>query len=713
MHPAEYLRRIAFAAAVFCSITRVCAQANLPLYTDRLVNGFQDWSYNSTRNFANASPVNSGIDSIAVTITSSFGALSLQQPLRFNSAPYSNVTFWINGGPAGGQQVQVYASAPSGLPSVALAPLPTNSWRQITLSLSALGADNQPNFSGISIQGAVPGALPTFYVDDIQLVAAPAPAPVHVSIDANQTVRTADARWFGVNTATWDGNLSSSATNISMLREMGCLTLRWPGGSTSDGYHWATDSTGNTWFRNIATNIGAQVFTTVNYGSGTSNEATAWVRYANIINQCKFKYWEIGNECYGSWETDNNSPAHDPYTYAVRTAGYLQLMKAADPTIKVGVVVVTGEDSYANNANHPALNPRTGQIHNGWTPVLLATLKSLGVTPDFAVYHYYPQYTDPSVIPVPVADSDPILLQASVNWARDAADLRQQITDYFGAGGTNIELVCTENNSDPSSAFGKQLTSIVNALYLADSVGQLMKTEFNGYLWWDWRNGHNSTGTFDSTIYGWRTYGDEGMIDGLGLRYPMFYAEKILQWFARPGDTVLNAVSDYIPLAAYAARRTNGALSLLVINKDATTNFTAQLALTNFVPWSSADVRSYGIQQDEAVRTNGPAALRDIQQTNYPSAGTNFSFSFPPYSLTVFTFAPDAARLRAVSGSASQFVLELQGQAGVPYVLQNSTNLYTWTIVSTNTLPAAGKLQVTNDVAPGAVQQFWRALWQP
>jgi hypothetical protein len=294
------LRRIAIVAVAFCWVTRGNAQANLPLYTDRLVNGFQDWSYNSTRNFANTSPVNSGIDSIAVTITNNFGAVSIQQPLRFNSAPYSSVTFWINGGPTGGQQVQVYASAPNSLPSVALAPLPTNSWRQITISLSALGADHMPNFSGISIQAAVPGALPTFYVDDVQLVAAPAPAPVHVSVDANQTVRTADARWFGVNTATWDGNLGSLATNISLLREMGCLTLRWPGGSTSDGYHWATDSTGNTRFRNIATNIGAQVFTTVNYGSGTSNEAAAWVRYANITNQCKFKYWEMGNECYGN-----------------------------------------------------------------------------------------------------------------------------------------------------------------------------------------------------------------------------------------------------------------------------------------------------------------------------------------------------------------------------------------------------------------------------
>ncbi|MFO1512065.1 MAG: hypothetical protein U1F83_03980 [Verrucomicrobiota bacterium] len=40
------------------------------------------------------------------------------------------------------------------------------------------------------------------------------------------------------------------------------------------------------------------------------------------------------------------------------------------------------------------MNPRTGQTKYGWTPVLLTTLKSLGVTPDFLVHHVYPQWTD-------------------------------------------------------------------------------------------------------------------------------------------------------------------------------------------------------------------------------------------------------------------------------------------------------------------------------
>ena len=53
--------------------------------------------------------------------------------------------------------------------------------------------------------------------------------------------------------------------------------------------------------------------------------------------------------------------------------------------------VTPGEDSYANYTSHPAYNSREGASHNGWTPVLLATLRASGVTPDFIIHHRYPE----------------------------------------------------------------------------------------------------------------------------------------------------------------------------------------------------------------------------------------------------------------------------------------------------------------------------------
>jgi hypothetical protein len=741
------------------------AQNNLSIYSDQLDNGFQDWGW-ATHSYANTSPVHSGTDSVSVTIaTTGYDGLQICRGNDLDSTPYTSVSFWINGGAGGGQQLQVYGllhiggSQNVGQLTTSVANLPTNTWQQITIPLSALGVANKTNFTGFVIQSSIGAIQPTFYLDDIQLNGNPPPALVHLGVNATNTIRAADARWFGLNTAIWDGNFDTTYTS-SALAELGTRILRGPGGSTSDEYHWVKNtSLANTWqwatsfakYVHVATNAGVQAIITVNYGTGTSNEAAAWVAYANATNGSSlalgtdlhgtnwftagywaslraaaplgtddgknflrlsrtaplgFKYWEVGNENYGvSWETDSNTYPHDPYTYAVRAVGYITLMKQVDPTIKIGVPVIIGEDSSANGYSaHPALNPRTGVSHNGWTPVVLATMKSLGVTPDFIVHHVYPEYQ---------SDSDPILLQASANWASDATNLRQMITDYVGTTGTNIEILCTENNADAGTQ-GRQSTSIVNGLYLAESLAQLMKTEINSFIWWDLRNGQDNQGAggdFNSSLYGWRTYGDLGIIGNANTRYPAFYTFKLMQFFARPGDTILNSSSDYNLLSSYATRKADGSLAVLVINKDNATTFTTQIALTNFIPWTNATVRSFGIAQDEATRTNSTVpGAQDIATNNLAVTGTNFMTAFPPYSATLLTIPPAAPKLAVLPGGAGQFNLQVQGQPNVRYVLQSSTNLAGWLPAATNTLAGSAWNVSTNLSGP---VRFWRAVWLP
>ncbi len=117
-----------------------------------------------------------------------------------------------------------------------------------------------------------------------------------------------------------------------------------------------------------------QAFITANYGSGTPQMAAAWVAYANAsatlagtgsdvmlgvdsrgtdwktagywsalraaaplaaddgLNFLRLgrsspfglKYWEIGNECYGTWEYDTHPLKNDPYTYALAARNDLQ-----------------------------------------------------------------------------------------------------------------------------------------------------------------------------------------------------------------------------------------------------------------------------------------------------------------------------------------------------------------------------------------------------
>jgi hypothetical protein len=250
---------------------------------------------------------------------------------------------------------------------------------------------------------------------------------------------------FGLNSAVWDGAFGTPNTQ-QLLTELNNQALRFPGGSLSDVYHWKTNmSEGQTFewansfddFIQIAAATHAAVYITANYGTGTPEEAAEWVRTANVVNKHNVRYWEIGNENYGTWEADNNTRPHDPVTYANRFKEYWRQMKAVDPSIKIGAVVVTGEDAFANYTDHPVTNPRTGQVHNGWTPVLLDTLRQLGITPDFVVYHRYEQG--------PGGESDLFLLNSAASWPSDAANLRQMLDDYLGRKSQRVELICTEH----------------------------------------------------------------------------------------------------------------------------------------------------------------------------------------------------------------------------------------------------------------------------
>ncbi|MGO9605638.1 MAG: alpha-L-arabinofuranosidase [Candidatus Binataceae bacterium] len=560
----------------------------------------------------------------------------------FDSSLYGSLVFWINGGSTGGQLLQVQAElSGNAQTAVTLPALAANSWQQVTIPLASLGVQNQPNLDGFWIQDRSGTTQPQFYVDTISFTALPPPAVVNITVDASQALRTIDARHFGVNAAVWDG-VFDTPTTTSLLTAMGNQALRFPGGSLSDDYHWATNTTdSNTWqwpssfanFAQVATVIGSEVFITVNYGSGTPAEASAWVTNSNLTNHYGFKYWEIGNEVYGSWETDSNPRPHDPYTYAQRFAQYFSQMKAVDPTIKIGAVAVTGEDSYVNYTDHPALNPRTGLTHNGWTPVMLATLHSLGVTPDFLIYHRYPE--------APGAEDDAGLLLSSGTWSTDAADLRQQLNDYLGGAAGNVELDCTENNSVYSNP-GKQTTSLVNGLFMADSICAAMQTEFNSVLWWDLRNGQDSSNNNSASLYGWRNYGDYGVVDsanpaGPADAYPTYYVGKLLQYFARGGDQLVAAASDYQLMSVCAAKRADGTIGLLVINKSATTAFNANITINHATVGGSGDLYSYGIPQDNAAKTGTGSA--DVASSAMTGLGSNFSLNFPPYSATVLAFS--------------------------------------------------------------------------
>ena len=614
----------------------------MAIYQESLVNGWNNWSW-ATVNTGSTATVHTGSSAIAVT-ADAFEALYLQHAALPTDA-YESLRFWIHGGDTGGQTLNVVALRNDvGQPPVPIGPLPAGAWTEFVIPLSELGIADAADLSGLWIQDRSGTTQPTFHVDDMHLEFAPPPSVVNVAINPKQRVRKVDRRMFGLNAAVWDGAYASPTTT-QLLSELNNQALRFPGGSLSDVYHWQTNmSEGQTFewatsfdeFIATAAATRAAVYITANYGTGTPEEAAAWVNYANKVKRHNVRYWEIGNENYGTWEADNNTRPHDPVTYATRFKEYWRQMKTVDPTIKIGAVVVTGEDAFANYTDHPVTNPRTGAVHNGWTPVMLDTLKQLGVTPDFVVYHRYEQG--------PGGESDLFLLNSAASWSNDAAALRQMLDDYLGNKSKKVELAVTEHNSVFSNP-GKQTTSLVNGLFYADAMGNLLKTEFNALLWWDLRNGQEAGNNNSSSLYGWRRYGDYGIVSGADPagpadRYPTFYVNKLLKNFARGGEKVVQASSDYASLGVYAVTGADRSLRILVINKHPSAALNATIAIPALKRGETANVYSYGIAQDEAARTGVGSA--DVQQSTLPLQGSTFTFSPGPYSAHVIQLKPRA-----------------------------------------------------------------------
>jgi hypothetical protein len=144
----------------------------LTIYGDALAAGWENWSWNTRVDFANAQPA-LGRRSIAVRYGEPFAGFSLRAPAPIDAQRYSGIAFWVHGGESGERALRFYIqqSDSGGESRVAQFEAPAGTWTPITIALSSLG--NLQTIKRLTIQDNSGERQPAFYVDNIRLVSGP------------------------------------------------------------------------------------------------------------------------------------------------------------------------------------------------------------------------------------------------------------------------------------------------------------------------------------------------------------------------------------------------------------------------------------------------------------------------------------------------------------------------------------------------------------
>jgi hypothetical protein len=485
-----------------------------------------------------------------------------------------------------------------------------------------------------------------------------------VTVNAGASLGTIPTTADGMNAAAWDSHLLDPGIS-GLLQQDGVKVMRYPGGSTSDYYHWQSNTTetcglcggvnaSDTFdaFMGVAQGAGSQAMMTVNYGSGTPQEAAGWVQYANkggpsytgpvptyaggspTGHTYGIKYWEVGNEIYGNgtygatWEYDTHPLG--PATYANNVVTYSQAMKAVDPTIKVGLVVTAPGNWPDGQTSQYSPQP--------WNDTVLPIACS---SVDFVIVHWYAQgpggETDAGLLAAP-ENGETTQNSSTPSIPSMVSTLRSKINQYCGSHASAVQIMVTETNSVSYNP-GKQTVGQVNALFLADDYMNWLENGVANVDWWDL---HNSitTGTNDSpSLYGTADYGDYGVLSSgessNGISEPPadtpfapYYGLQMLTHLGKAGDQMVTSSSSQSLVTIHAVKQANGDLAVLLINKDPSTTYVVGLKWSGYIPAANPTVSVYG---------ENSASIKTVQEHGFLP---DYVQVIPPYSLTTLVVSP-------------------------------------------------------------------------
>jgi alpha-L-arabinofuranosidase len=196
---------------------------------------------------------------------------------------------------------------------------------------------------------------------------------------------------------------------LGLLRELRMGVLRWPGGNFVSNYHWQdgigpkdarprrpelawggeeSNRFGTDEFLAYCAELGTEPYICLNMGTGTLEEALAWVEYCNSAGNTywanrrrqtgrdepyRVRYWGLGNEMYGDWQVGAFT-AEEYVRQATRWARAIRMLDPEAKLVSCGMNGWSGWDGVVVDGMAPLVDFHSIHIYTGsddyWTNVL-------------------------------------------------------------------------------------------------------------------------------------------------------------------------------------------------------------------------------------------------------------------------------------------------------------------------------------------------------
>jgi alpha-L-arabinofuranosidase len=442
---------------------------------------------------------------------------------------------------------------------------------------------------------------------------------------------------------------SVPASFMNHLPNMGLRVLRYPAGIPADFFHWS-EATGHVatrtpqiipWssnafaqtracpvfgpdeFSQLAGQLGTEMLTVANAGTGTAQEAAGWLTYYKQRG-ITARYWEVGNEVYipGYPIEAPVFPWHfaaaylAPDRYASAFDQYATALRAVDPAVKIGAIA----NAYVSD----------------WDEETFARIQQRA---DFVATHLlYPLACTTFHTP---DQAYRLLLAAPTVMAHQLEQLKQVLAKVAIGANKQADIAITEHGAFFWCLDFDRNRTLASALYSALSFNLFFRDPrvvmavhsnvAHPYFQAPLQTTLFGTALPSAYYHVFRAYAQAvgGRVTGASVLGAPTFATDGLGVFPPLSDLpVLDTVSVLAP--------DNQTLRVYVVNRSLSEDVTARVALDGF-PGAIGSITVAVINGPNFESENSIFTPEAVSMTTRPlTAASEFEFTFPAHSLVVF-----------------------------------------------------------------------------